>query len=142
MVILPHLIYSFNNELTSLVRILFLFGITTDFMDGCIARKLNIESRIGAYFDVIVDFVFISTIYLLFILKNIFPLWILFIIVAVFGEFILKNFYYNQTSYDPIGKYYGSILLGVIGLTLVLEGKIINQVVIIGIFFYINGCDS
>jgi phosphatidylglycerophosphate synthase len=104
-------------------------------MDGFIARKLNIESRIGSYFDVIVDFVFISTIYLLFILKNIFPQWILFIIVAVFGEFILTNFYYNQTLYDPIGKYYGSILLGGIGLILVLEGKIINQVVIIGIFF-------
>ena len=44
-------------------------------------------------------------------------MWILFAIVFSFGQFIVTNIYMKRTVYDPIGKYYGSLLFGGIGLT-------------------------
>jgi len=55
-VALPHLFYSSNNGFTLSVYFLFLFVVSTDFLDGYIARKLKAQSTIGGYFDITVDF--------------------------------------------------------------------------------------
>ena len=129
----PHLVYSFSNGFTLLVYGLFLFIISTDFLDGYIARKLKAESTIGAYFDITVDFFFISGMYFVFIYQRIFSPWILVIIVAVFMQFMLSNIYSKRMIYDPIGKYYGSLLLGGIGLTLLFQIQIVYNIVTFGI---------
>lgn len=129
----PHLVYAFNHGLTPLVYVLFLFGIGTDLADGYVARKFDFGSKFGAYLDVTVDFLFISGMYLLFICKGLYSPWILVIISAIFIQFILSNLYSKRTVYDPIGKYYGSLLLGGIGLTLLFQWQMVYNIVTIGI---------
>ena len=54
-------------------------------------------------------------------------------IIFVFSQFIFSNMYLKKTIYDPIGKYYGSLLFGEIGLTLLFTHSLIYQIVTIGI---------
>ena len=133
LVALPHLVYSFNHEIAIAVYALFLFSISTDLVDGYVARKLQSTSKLGAYFDLTVDFLFISGMFLTFINKELYPPWILITMLFVFSQFILTNLYAKRTVYDPIGKYYGSFLFGGIGLTLLFPDPLVYQVVTIGI---------
>jgi len=130
---LPHLSWSFNHGLTFAIYVLFLFSIGSDLADGCISRKIGANSKFGANLDIAVDFLFINGMYLTFILKGIYPVWILFLIIFMFSQFILTNLYSKKTIYDPIGKYYGSLLFGGIGLTLLFEAQIMYNIVTIGI---------
>lgn len=133
LVILPHLVYSINNQITLIAFALFLFAIGTDLVDGYVARKLNSNSKLGGYLDVSFDFVFIAGIYLNFVINGIYSPLILFIIFGFFTQFILSNFLLKQTTYDPIGKYYGSLLFGGIGLTLLFSNQITYDIVTYGI---------
>lgn len=130
---LPHLIWSFNHEITFAVYALFLFSIGSDLADGYISRKIGAQSKFGANLDVTVDFLFINGMYLTFILKGIYPAWILLLIISMFTQFILTNRHSRKTIYDPVGKYYGSLLFGCIGLTLIFPTQIMYNIVTIGI---------
>lgn len=154
LIALPHIVYSFNHEITLAVYALFLFSIGTDLIDGYVAKKLESTSKAGAYLDVTVDFLFISGMYLSFISKGFYSPWILFIIAFVFVQFILTNLYAKKTVYDPIGKYYGSLLFGGIGLTLLFSEPLVYTIVTIGIvvvstlsifsrlIFFVNGSEQ
>ena len=132
-VVLPHLVYAFNHQIMLVSYLLFLISVGTDLLDGFIARKLNSVSTFGAYLDVVCDFLFIFGMYLNFTLKGTYSPWILFMIIFVFSQFILSNLYLKKTIYDPIGKYYGSLLCGGIGLTLLFSHHIVYQIVSFGI---------
>ena len=69
MVVLPHLVYAFNHQITLVSYVLFLFSIGTDLADGFVARKLNSVSTFGAYLDVVFDFLFIFGMYFNFTIK-------------------------------------------------------------------------
>jgi len=103
------------------------------FSDGYLAKKLEVTSRLGSYFDVTVDFLFVSGMFLAFILEGFYPLWLLFLVVFVFVQFMLTSFYSKRAVYDPIGKYYGSLMYGGIGLTLLFPEQLVYSIVTIGI---------
>jgi phosphatidylglycerophosphate synthase len=130
---LPFLIYSFNLELQNATYALFLFAISTDFLDGYIAKKLEVTSKFGSYFDVTADFVFVSGMFLFFILEGFYLSWILLLIVLVFAQFMLTSFYSKRTVYDPVGKYYGSLMYGGIGLTLLFQEQLMFTIVTVGV---------
>ncbi len=130
---LPHLIWSFNHEIASAVYAIFLFSIGCDVADGYISRKIGANSKFGANLDSTVDFVFINGMYLTFILKGIYSAGILFLIIFMFAQFTLTNLHFKRTIYDPIGKYYGSLLFGGIGLTLLFPAQIMYTIVTVGI---------
>lgn len=123
------MIWSFNHGITFAVYALFLFSIWSDLADGFIARKIGGNSRFGANLDTAVDFVFISGMYLTFVLEGIYSEWILLLIVMAFAQFILTNLLFKKTIYDPVGKYYGSLLFGGIGLTLLFPAKPVSLIV-------------
>jgi phosphatidylglycerophosphate synthase len=133
LVALPHLIWSFNHEVTIAVYALFLLSVGSDLADGYISRKMGANSKFGANLDAAVDFLFINGMYLTFILKGIYSPWLLLLIIFMFAQFILTNFHFKKTIYDPIGKCYGSLLLGGIGLTLLFPEQITYDIVNIGI---------
>ena len=133
LLVLPHLVYSFNHQFTVTTYALFLFVIGTDLADGYVARKLNATSKLGGYLDVILDFTFIWGIYLNFVMNGMYSPWILIIIFVVFAQFVLSNLYLKKTVYDPVGKYYGSLLFGGIGLTILFSNQLIYDVVSYGI---------
>jgi phosphatidylglycerophosphate synthase len=130
LIALPHLIYSFNNLSMFVTFSLFLASITTDLIDGYVARKLSSTSKFGAYLDVIVDFIFITGMYLIFSFKEIYSPWLLLVIVFVFTQFVVSNIILKQTIYDPVGKYFGSILFGGIGVTILISEQLISNLAV------------
>jgi CDP-diacylglycerol--glycerol-3-phosphate 3-phosphatidyltransferase len=129
----PFLIYSVNKEIRVATYPLFLFAVCTDFLDGFLAKRLKVTSKLGSYFDATADFFFVSVMYAEFILKGFYPSGILILTISVFAQFILTSLYLKRTIYDIIGKYYGSLMYGGIGLTLLFSEQLIHNIVIIGI---------
>lgn len=132
-VALPFLIHSFNFEIKIAAYALFLFAVCTDFLDGYLAKKFEVTSKLGSYFDVTVDFLFVSGMLLAFIFKGLYPPWILLLIVFAFVQFMLTSLYSKRAIYDPVGKYYGSLMYGGIGLTLLFPEQLVYSAVTIGI---------
>jgi phosphatidylglycerophosphate synthase len=108
-------VYSIGNAVLCLG--LLGFCAVTDFLDGYIARKLNLTSRFGAYFDATTDFIFMFGIFLLFYGLGFYPIWLLLIITFAFIQFIITS-YLADRLYDPVGRYLGSALY--IGVVLTL----------------------
>jgi phosphatidylglycerophosphate synthase len=109
------------------------FGLSqiTDLIDGYAARKLHVNSKAGAYFDVITDFIFIASIFTAFTLSDYYPVWIMALIAASFAQFIISSVY-TKKLYDPLGKYIGSVLYIAIGLTLLSPTPLIFAIVEVG----------
>jgi len=105
----------------------------TDFLDGYVAKKLEATSRLGSYFDVTADFLLVSGMFITFVLEEFYSPWILLLIVAVFVQFMLTSLYSKRAVYDPVGKYYGSLMYGGIGLTLLFPDQLVYSIVTIGI---------
>jgi phosphatidylglycerophosphate synthase len=122
LVILPFFIYSFLSGLTLLGCSLFLFAVISDFADGYFAKKLQVTSRFGAYYDATVDAVFIITMFGVFFVSGCYPYWVLLLILFMYAQFAMTSFSL-EVIYDPVGKYYGSLLYGAIGLTLLFSGQ-------------------
>jgi CDP-diacylglycerol---glycerol-3-phosphate 3-phosphatidyltransferase len=120
---LPLFIYLFSR--TNIVGCLLLlpFCAATDFLDGCIARKLNATSTFGCYYDATTDFCFTSGTFALFTFNGYYPIWLLILISAAFAQFIITSFF-SKKIYDPVGKYIGSALYIGIALTLLLPDHI------------------
>jgi len=134
-IILPFLILSISNGLIFLVDFLFLLAIASDFADGYVARRMGLNSRFGAHFDVTVDFLFIGGMFLYFILIDLYPVWTLLLIVFMFVQFIVTS-KASKIVYDPIGKYYGSLLFGAIGLTLLFQESLVRDVIAVCIVIF------
>jgi phosphatidylglycerophosphate synthase len=111
---------------------LFLFLLLTDFLDGYLARKLGVSSKFGTYFDVTADFTLIFSMLLAFGSKGFYADWILILVAAVFAVFVLTGLY-SCDIYDPVGKYYGSLLYGAIGLRFMFSGQLFYNVVTISV---------
>ena len=135
-VALPFLLYSFSQQIYVATYALFLFAIGTDLLDGYIARKLEATSTLGSYFDATADFLFVSSMFLAFILGELYPLWILLLTVTVFAQFILTNLYLKRTVYDPVGKHYGSLMYIGVGATLFFPEQLVYSGVTIGIIVF------
>jgi CDP-diacylglycerol---glycerol-3-phosphate 3-phosphatidyltransferase len=110
--------YLFINNQVFLSTIIFAGAIATDTFDGYLARKLDATSRFGAFLDTIVDFILVLVSFLAFVLFDIYPFWILVVILLMFLQFIITS-RLESPVYDPVGKYYGAFLFLVILLTLI-----------------------
>ena len=133
LLVLPHLIWSFYHEINFAIYLLFLFSIGSDLADGYIARKIAAKSKFGANLDAVVDFIFINGMYLVFILNGFYQSWIMVLIILMFLQFLLSNHFSKKVIYDPIGRYYGSLLYGGIGFTLLSQTQIMCSIVTVGI---------
>lgn len=85
------------------------------------------SSRSGAFFDVIADFILIFSMSLVFNSKGFVPYWVLILIAFFFAQFIVTSLYWDET-YDPVGKYYGSLLYGGIGLRIIISGQLFYDI--------------
>jgi phosphatidylglycerophosphate synthase len=121
LVILPFFVYSFLSGLTLLGYFLFLLAVISDFADGYFAKKLQVASRFGAYYDATVDAVFIITMFGVFFVSGCYPYLVFLLIIFMYAQFAITS-YSLEVIYDPVGKYYGNLLYGAIGLTLLFSG--------------------
>lgn len=132
LIILPFFAYSFLFGFTLLGYGLFLFVVITDFLDGYSARKLQVTSKFGAYYDAAVDMIFIISMFGVFYISGFYPYWVILLILFMFVQFELTAFFL-KIIYDPVGKYYGSLLYGAIGLTLLFSGQLFYHFIIYAI---------
>lgn len=110
-----------SNAQISLTAMLYFIAVGSDWADGYLARKMKTSSKRGAIFDAFIDFLFIGGVFLYFGVAGIYPLWVFALITFMFAQFAVSSLL-SGVVYDPFGKYYGSLLYGVIGLTIVFSG--------------------
>jgi len=89
--------------------ILLTFCASTDYLDGSLARKLEVTSRFGAYYDALTDFILMIGIFTIFYEVGYYPVWFLILIAASFIQFLATG-RYSKKIYDPVGRYLGSSL--------------------------------
>ena len=65
--------------------------------------------------------------FLVFSSKGFVPYWVLILIALFFAQFIVTSLYWARI-YDPVGKYYGSLLYGGIGLRFIISGQLFYDV--------------
>jgi CDP-diacylglycerol--glycerol-3-phosphate 3-phosphatidyltransferase/cardiolipin synthase len=128
-IIAPVFLISFINSNIFLATTFFVFALITDVLDGYIARIYSLKSPLGAYLDVVADFILIMVVFVAFALKEIYPFWVLIIFIAMFLQFILTS-RKKIIIYDPVGKYYGSFLFSVILITLILDNGNLNYILL------------
>ncbi len=113
-------LYSAENIFACLA--LLTFCAATDYFDGYYARKLNVTSKFGAYFDATTDFILTGGIFGFFTFLGFYPIWLGLLIGASFIQFVVTSVYAKKL-YDPIGRYIGSALYIGIVLTLLFPMK-------------------
>jgi phosphatidylglycerophosphate synthase len=92
-------------------------AILSDLVDGPLARRLKATSSFGSYLDVSADFAFLMAAVAALVLKQVYPPLLLVIMLGMFLQFVLRP-KKGRLVYDPVGKYYGTILYGMLVLTL------------------------
>jgi len=128
----PLLFYTFINEFRIWTIFLFLFACFTDYFDGYLVRKLDIisPSSLEAYLDATADFIIILTLFLAFVLKQMYPFWILILIGIFFLQFVITSGL-KSPVYDPVGKYTGLFFFAVIIVTLLFPQSIVYNALLI-----------
>jgi phosphatidylglycerophosphate synthase len=114
---LPLFLYFYDIGNVTFCLILLAFCAATDFFDGYIARKLNVTTVFGAYYDATTDFILVMVIYVIFYVSGYYPIWLMLLIAASFIQFLATS-RYAKKLYDPVGRYIGSTLYIGIALTL------------------------
>tara|TARA_A100001011_G_scaffold16199_3_gene16831 strand:- start:973 stop:1506 length:534 start_codon:yes stop_codon:yes gene_type:complete len=88
------IIYFLQSELYLLAALLFLISSSTDFFDGYLARRYELESELGAFLDLIADKILVVTIlvWLVFIYAN--QALAILSILIILREIIITSFRY------------------------------------------------
>lgn len=129
-------LYLLINNIKILAIGIFLLAVLTDALDGYLARKFEVSSDYGAYFDISADFILVLIAFLAFIINGIYPYWLLILIILVFFQFIVTS-KFKILIYDPIGKYYGAFLFAIILITLILPTTFYNFLLATTVLFTI-----
>ncbi|MDI6643694.1 MAG: CDP-alcohol phosphatidyltransferase family protein [Methanobacteriaceae archaeon] len=131
----PIFFYFFwNYDLVSSFIVL-IIALSSDIIDGYLARALDETSNQGAYLDVAADFFLIITCFSGFSIRGWYPPLILLLITVLFILFIATS-KQEKPVYDPLGKYLGSILMGIILLSFLIIDVIFRQVMLIIIILF------
>jgi len=89
----------------SIAVFLYIVGVITDYFDGYLARKMNLVSKFGKFFDPLADKVLTAAAYIAFIYLEVLPIWmVIIVLIRDFGTTFLRVYYDNnnidfQTSY-------------------------------------------
>jgi CDP-diacylglycerol--glycerol-3-phosphate 3-phosphatidyltransferase len=106
---LPEFSFLFAQKNTVGCLILLTFCATTDYLDGSLARKLDVTSRFGTYYDALTDFILMIGIFTIFYGVGYYSVWFLTLIALSFIQFVATS-QYTKKIYDPVGRYIGSTL--------------------------------
>ncbi|MGB9938175.1 MAG: CDP-alcohol phosphatidyltransferase family protein [Methanobacterium sp.] len=134
-ILLPLVLYLFFIDLRLLSFVIFVLLALTDVLDGYIARKMNLSSYLGAYFDTIADFTLILTMFIAFVVAGIYPIWLLLLIIFMFLQFVLTS-NIKMPVYDPVGKYFGTCLYGVVIITLLFQNNQLYYIILVSVVVF------
>jgi phosphatidylglycerophosphate synthase len=126
----PLFFYAFLNDLFLISAFILVLTGITDVLDGYIARKMDATSNIGSYLDVTSDFVLIITCFFAYVIRNWYDPLILLLIITMFILFIGTSGL-QKPVYDPVGKYLGAYLMGMIFISLLFPEHLFRQILLI-----------
>lgn len=112
--------------------LLFIFILTalSDYFDGKLAKKYNLDTYDGAKFDVICDFIFIVLSTFAVMLINLIPFWFIFVIIVKMVEFFTtspsNDFYYERLGHIVALMFYAYPIVA-----LLIHIEVINTVLAI-----------
>jgi len=129
---------TFVNDLITWALLLFLLACCTDALDGVMAKWFSVSPAFGSYSDPVADFLLILASFSAFVVEDIYPTWILLLIILMFVQFVLTSGM-GRPLYDPVGKYYGAMLFGAVAITLVSANPIVHRAVLMGVVLYTTG---
>jgi CDP-diacylglycerol--glycerol-3-phosphate 3-phosphatidyltransferase/cardiolipin synthase len=89
----------------------------TDLLDGALARRLGAVTRAGAWVDVTADFVLVAAGFTGLVTVGAAPAWVPLLAALMFVQFIVSS-RGDGPVYDPVGRYYGGFLYGVLAAVL------------------------
>jgi CDP-diacylglycerol--glycerol-3-phosphate 3-phosphatidyltransferase/cardiolipin synthase len=89
----------------------------TDLLDGALARRLGAVTRAGAWIDVTADFMLVVAGLTGLVAVGASPAWVPLLAALMFVQFIVSS-RRDGPVYDPIGRYYGGFLYGVLAAVL------------------------
>ena len=124
--------YTFVSDLTTWALVLFLLACWTDALDGLVAKRFSALPAFGSYSDPVADFLLILAAFSAFVVGDIYPTWILLLIILMFVQFVLTSGL-DRPAYDPAGKYYGAALFGAVAITLISASPIVHRTVLMGV---------
>jgi len=124
----PVLFFLVEREMLFYGALLFLVLLCTDLLDGYLARKLEASSSFGAHFDAATDFGLAFSVLVAFDSKGFVPDWVLAVVTVFYVQFLVTSLRWGRV-YDPLGKYYGSLLFGAIGLRFLFSGEFFYDIV-------------
>ncbi len=111
---------------------IFFFACLTDAVDGQLTKRLDAYPSLGPYADPTADFILVLAAFSAFVMKGVYPPWLLVLIAVMFLQFIVTSGL-RQPLYDPVGKCYGVFLFAAIGVTLLVPRPAVYTMVLGGI---------
>ncbi|TXT67164.1 MAG: Phosphatidylglycerophosphate synthetase [Promethearchaeota archaeon] len=127
-IFLAFIVFNFIEMNAVIINIfIYLTALFTDILDGFVARKLNVCSTFGGYFDAAADFILIFNIFTIFMINGIFPYWVLLLLSFMFFQFIISS-KLEKPIYDPIGKYFLTYLSIIIVISHILTNKLVQNI--------------
>lgn len=127
-------LYLYFLNFISLTISIFVFAVITDIFDGIIARRLDVCSIFGSYFDAVADFFLIITVFIVFVIDGIYHYWLLILIGFMFMQFLITS-RFEKLIYDPVGRYIFLFLIIIVFITFISAHPLvcsINCVMFIG----------
>jgi phosphatidylglycerophosphate synthase len=126
----PLFLYSFSSGQHIISLLIIVFAGVTDILDGYLARRMDSTSTLGAYLDVTADFTLIFVSFLAFVVRGWYDSWVLLLISILFVVFLASS-RLKKPIYDPVGKYLGSFLMGMILLSLLFPQPFLRRILLI-----------
>jgi CDP-diacylglycerol---glycerol-3-phosphate 3-phosphatidyltransferase len=130
---IPAIVYLISTQSPGLIRwscFLFILAGITDGLDGLIARRLDMKSKLGIYLDPIADKLLVSSVLIALSYYRIVPLWIT--IVLVSREFIINGLrsYFADEGVTLLPSAAGKLktTFQIIGISLLLFGPYFHTV--------------
>ena len=107
-----------------------IFIAISDFLDGFIARKFNVQSEIGSYLDSIADKAFIISAYMLIGTQQLLPIFVIIIVISrdiiIMGAFCLSFAMNQKLDINPLRISKVNTFMQFILIILVLAENIIE----------------
>ena len=116
--------------------ILFILAGITDGLDGWLARRLSMTTRLGLYLDPIADKLLVSSVLITLTQQGLVPLWVT--IVLVCREFLINGLrsFYATEGVTIFPSYTGKLktTLQIVGISCILFSRSLHQIGLIVIY--------
>ena len=90
----------------------------SDIVDGMVARQAESSCKGGDAFDIAADFIVVLSVFVIWYLKQMVPLYLIFLIVLSFIIFGYVSFLKKKIIKNKIGKYAGAVCFS--GITVII----------------------